>query len=92
MRDMNLDAELLVEMLSEMLGTVDGAVLTTCAAEAEHQMGEATLDIACHMLVGKGVDMIEEFENLAIVLQEADDWLVEPRELLVRLIATGVMR
>ena len=91
MRDMHLDAELLVEMLGEMLGTVDRAVLTTRAAEAEHQMGEAALDIARHMLVGKGVDMVEELKNLAVVLQEADDWLVEPRQLLIGLIAARIV-
>ena len=60
MRDMHLDAELLVEMFGKMLSTVDAAVLATRAAEAEHQMGEAALDIPCHMLVGESIDMLEK--------------------------------
>ena len=49
MADAHLDAELLMDMLGQMLRTIDRAVLTTRTAEAEHQTGEATLDIAAHM-------------------------------------------
>ena len=37
MYDTYLDAELLVDMLGQVLGRVDGAVLTASTAKAEHQ-------------------------------------------------------
>jgi len=92
MADADLDAELLVDMLCQMLGGIDGAVLTTRTSEAEHQRGEATLDIAAHVGIGQFIDRVKERQDFAVVLQEADDWLVESRQLLVRFIASGVVR
>lgn len=89
--DAYLDAKLLMDVLGQMLGGVDAAVLTAGAAEGEHQTGEATLDIATHMGIGELIDGVEEGEDLAVVLKEADDGFVESRQLLVRLITTGVV-
>ena len=50
--DAHLDAELIMDVLSEMLGRVDRTVLTTRTAEREHQRGESTLDIPAHMGIG----------------------------------------
>ena len=91
MADAHLDAELLVDMLGQVLGGIDRAVLTTGTAEAEHEGGEATLDITAHMGIGEFIDAVEEGEDLTIILQEADDGLVETGELLVRLVAAGVV-
>ena len=41
-----------VDMLSQMLGRVDGAVLSTRATEAEHQRRETAFHIALHMGIG----------------------------------------
>ena len=46
MAHVNLDAEFLMYVLGKVLRAVDGAVLASCAPEAEHQVGEATLDVA----------------------------------------------
>jgi hypothetical protein len=35
--DAHLDAKLVMDMLSQMLGAIDGAMLTTRATEAEHK-------------------------------------------------------
>ena len=89
--DAHLDAEFLVDMLSQMLGRIDGAMLTTRTAKAEHERGKATLDVAAHMVVGQLIDAVEEGEYLAVILKESDDRLVESRQLLVWLIASRVM-
>lgn len=91
MADMHLYAKLLMDMLGEMLGGVYTAVLTARATEAEHQRGEATLDVSVHMMVSEGIYMIEELEYLAVILQEADYRFVQAREFLVRLIASGIV-
>ena len=75
----DLNAKLLIEMLGKMLRTIDGTMLTTRTAEAEHQMGEATLDITSHMLVGQRIDMVEELKDLSVILQESDYRFVEAR-------------
>ena len=54
----HLDTELLVDMLSQVLGTIDGTMLTTRTAKAEHQRCEATLDVATHMGIGQLIDTV----------------------------------
>lgn len=92
MYDLYLNAELLMNVLCQMLRTVDTAVLTARTAKAEHKTREASLDIACHMMVGKGIDMLQELHNLAVVLKEAYHWLVESRQFFIRFITSGVVR
>ena len=91
MNDADFDAKLAVQVLGQMLGAIDGAVLTTRATKAEHQGGETSLDVATNVGIGQFIDRVEEGENLAVVLQEADDWLVEPRQLLIGLIAARIV-
>ena len=88
---MHLYAKLVVDMLGQVLRAVDTAMLAARATKAEHQAGEAALDVAAHVMVGQLVDAVEELEYLAIVFQEADDGCVQSRELLVGLITTGVV-
>ena len=87
----HLHPEPLVHMLGQVLRAVDAAMLAARAAEAEHQMGEATLQVAGHMLVGQGVDVVEKFEYLSVVLQKTDDGFVQSRELLVGLVAARIV-
>ena len=60
--------EFLVDMLSQMLGRVDGAVLSARAAEAEHQRCKTAFHIALHMGIGQLIDVVEKTQNLAVVL------------------------
>ena len=76
MRYPNLNPELLVDMLCKMLGTIYGAVLTACASEREHKTGEATLDITCHVGIGKLINGIKEGEDFTVILKETDYWLI----------------
>ena len=79
------------DMLSKVLGGIDGTMLTTRTAEREHQRGKATLDISAHVGIGKLIDRIEEGQNLTVILQESDHRLIKSRQLFVRLITAGVM-
>ena len=91
MAHMHFDAEFLVYMLRKVLCRVDAAMLSAGASEAEHQVGESARDVALHVGICKLVDAIEEGEYLAVVLKESYYRFVETRELLVRLIASGVV-
>ena len=83
--------EFLVDMLSQMLGRVDGAVLSARTAEAEHQRRETAFHIALHMGIGQLIDVVEKTQNLAIILQEFLHSLVQTCQMLVGLIASWVM-
>lgn len=89
---LDLNAEFLVQMFCQMLCRVDTAVLSACASEGEHKVGEAAVDVALHMSVCQLIDAIEKGEYLAIVFKEANNRLVQTRKLLIRLVATGVVR
>ena len=89
--DAHLDAELVVDMLSKVLGGIDGTMLTTRTAEREHQRGKATLDISAHVGIGEFIDRIEESQDLTVVLQESDHRFIESRQLLIWLITAWVM-
>ncbi len=92
MGEVDANAIFPVEMLGEVLGAIDGAMLTACAAEGEHEVGEAALEVALNMMIGEAIDAVEEGEDLAVVLKEADDGSVQAGELLVGLVAAGVVR
>ena len=49
MTDAHLYAKLLMDMLGQVLSTIDRAVLSARTAKTEHQRRKATLDIAAHM-------------------------------------------
>ena len=89
--DTDLDAEFLMEVFGQMLGGVDTPVLATSAAEGEHQGSEAALDITADVGIGQFIDGVEEGENLTVVLQKADDWLIKACQLLIRLVSAWVM-
>ena len=75
-----------------MLRTVHGTVLSARATEREHKVGETTLHIAFHMVFGEFVDRAKKFQDFAVVFQEANNRLVESRNLLIRLVTTRVVR
>ena len=83
--------KLLVDMLCKMLGTIHGAVLTACASEREHKTGEASLDISCHVGIGKLVNGIEEGEDFAVIFKKSDYRLIQSCQFLVRLITSWVV-
>jgi hypothetical protein len=91
MTEMDFHAELLVDVFGHMLGTIDGAMATTCASKGDLQMGETTLDVAGHMEIDETIDALEESENLTILLEEVDDGLIETCKGLVLVVATRIV-
>lgn len=91
MGDLHLETIFLIDMLCKMLCGVDRTVLSAGTPETEHQRCEASLHVPLHMMIGKLVHWLEEFYYLTVILKEADDRLVESRQLLIRLIASGIM-
>ncbi len=78
-------------MLCQMLGAVHAAMLASGAAETEHKVGKAALQIALYMGIGKPIHAVEEGKYLAVVLEKTDDGLVEACKFLVRLITPGIV-
>ena len=68
MIDAHLDAEFLVDVLGQMLGTIHATVLSTRTSETEHQAGETALYITPYVGIGQLINAIEESEYLAVVL------------------------
>ena len=91
MADAHLYAKFLMDMLRQMLGRINAAMLATRASEREHQRRKATLDVATYMCIGQFVDTIKEREYLTIIFQETNDRLVESCQLFVRLITSRIM-
>ena len=89
--EVNTNTVFLVQVLSEVLCTIDGAVLTARAAEGEHEIGEAALQVTLNVVVSQAIDAIEKNGNLAVVLEEANNRSVQTCELLVRLVTTWVV-
>jgi len=52
----HLNAKLPVQMLGQMLGAVDTAVLAAGATEREHERSEAAFDVARHVEIGQLVN------------------------------------
>lgn len=48
-----LDAVLLMEVLSQMVGGIDTAVLSSSTSERKHQVGKTTFQITLHMGIGQ---------------------------------------
>ena len=81
-----------MNVLGQVLCAVNASVLSSRTSEAEHKAGESALDIPLDVSVGKFVDAMQEEQNLTVVLKEADNGFVQACKLLVRFIASGVVR
>ena len=66
-------------------------MLTAGATKTEHQRGESALDISVHVMIGQCIDMIQELQYLAIILQESDDRFIQTGQLLIRLISSRIV-
>lgn len=80
-----------VNMLCKVLRRIYRTVLSAGAPEAEHQRREAALYVSLDMMLGKLIHRFEKFKNLTVILKESYHWLVKSRQLLVWLIASGIM-
>ena len=66
-------------------------MLSTGATERKHQRCKSTLDVARHMRIGQRINMLKKGDNFAILFQEINHRLIQPRQLFVRFIASGVV-
>ena len=91
MNQMNTNIVLLLEMLRQMLGAIDGAMLATGATERDLQVREIAFDKALHMMIDKRINGVQESENLTVFLQKINNGLIEARKGLIFVVLTGVM-
>ena len=66
-----------MEMFGKLLGAIDGAMLTAGAPESDLEVGEVPFEESLHMMVNKSIDGDKESENLAVLLEEVDNGLIE---------------
>ena len=78
------------EMMCELLGAVDGAVLAAGAAEEDLEGGEMAFEVFLDALIDEGKSVEEETVDGGLVLEELDDGAVFACIGLVLRIATGV--
>ena len=79
------------EVLGEVLGAVGGAVLATGAAETDLQVRETALEEALHVRIDQGIDMVQEAEDLAVLLQELNDGFIETGQLFEPLVLPRIV-
>lgn len=91
MDEVDADTVFLFQMLCQMFGTIDGTMLTAGTAEGDLEVGEVAFDEALDMMIHKGIDGVQEGEDLAVLLEEVDDGLIESGEGLILLIFARVV-
>ena len=91
MNEMNLDVIFLVQVRSEVLGTIDGAMLTTGTTEGDLEVREIPFDETLYVVIDKGIDGLEESEDLPILFKKVNDGLIETGHLFVLIVFTGVV-
>ena len=74
-----------------MFGTIDGTMLPTGTTKRHLEISEVALDEALHVMVYEMTNGIQEREDLAVLLEELDDGLVQTGQGLVLLILTRIM-
>ena len=92
MAKMYFNSEFIVKVLGNMLGTIDGAVLTAGATETYLKIGETSFNPTLGMEIDNGIDMREELKYLAVLFKEVDDGTVKTRKCLVLCVTTRVVR
>ena len=79
------------QMLGQMFGAVNRAVLSASASKTNLKMGELPLNEAFDMVIDKVIDVVQELCDSAVILKEFYDLLVEPRELTVMLVLAWIV-
>ena len=92
MDDAHLDTKLFIYMFGQMLRRIYAAVLSASASETEHKACKSALDVTAYVGVGQLVNAVKERKYFAVVLKKAYYRLVKACQLLVRLVAPGVVR
>ena len=79
------------QMLSQMLGSIDGAVLTARAAKADGKMAESPSEVSLDGRIYQAIDMVEKTSHALRGIEKVDDRLVLSRQRLIFLIASGIV-
>ena len=66
-------------------------MLTACTTETYHEICEFTLDKTLYVSINEFVGIVEEFEYLAIVLEEFDDLFVKTCKMLIMLVFARIV-
>lgn len=91
MNQMDFNVVFLVQVGSEMFGTIDGAVLPTGTTEGDLEVRKIPFDESLHMMIDECIDGLEESEDLAILFQKIDDGLIQSGHLFVLIVFTGIV-
>ena len=86
------NTELLMQVFSKVLGTIDATMLTACASESKLKMGKSSVQISLYMEVCQTIDALKEREDFSVLFQKVDDRLVESCQLFVLLITSRIVR
>ena len=88
---MNAYVVFLVEVLREVLGTIDRTVLPAGTTESDLQVGKIPLNEPLHVVIDQRIDGVQEGKDLAVFLQEIDDRPVKTGHLFVFIVLTRVV-
>jgi hypothetical protein len=91
MNEMDSNVILLFQMLGEVLGAINRAVLTACTTESDLKMRETAFEETLRVVIHKRVNGLEEGENLTIFLKKVNNRPVEARESLEFIVFAGIM-
>lgn len=83
--------ELLVDMLGNMLGGIDAAMLSARATEGYLEGGETTIQPALNMKINYWSYVTEKLQDLSVFFKEISNWFVESCQLLILLVSTGII-
>ena len=86
------NAELLMQMLGQMLGGIDAAETAARTSESKHQVSKPAPEITRHMGICQFVDTVQERQNLSVLFLKTDYRSVQTRQGFVRFIPSGIVR
>jgi hypothetical protein len=78
-------------MCSQVFRTIDRAVLTSGASEADHQIGKATPAVGLHMGIDYAIYMFKKPEHFSVILKKLNHRLITSSQLLIWFVTTWIM-
>lgn len=78
-------------MLRQMFCAINGAMLSSGAAERDLQMLKIALDKTLYMVIHKSIDRVQERQYLAVLFQKIYDRLIQARQGFEFFVFAGIM-
>ena len=90
---MEIDGDVVftMEILCQMLCTVDTAMLSPSTSESKHERSKTSFNVSLHMGVCQLIDMRKERRHFTVVFNEPDDGCIQPSHLFILLVSSGIM-